>query len=80
VAAWKAAAESPEFRALQDSERDRVYFDPAVSMANRDGLVADWPAPPVWFALSMSLASGVALCILLVGSRSRSRVGLSLGG
>jgi hypothetical protein len=41
--------------------------------------VADWMAPPpVWFALSVSLASGVALCILL-GSRSRSRVSLSLG-
>ena len=40
VAAWKAAAQSPEFRALQDSERDRVYFDPAVSIAKRDGLGA----------------------------------------
>jgi len=40
IAAWKAAAQSPEFRALQDSERDRVYFDPAVSMAKRDGLGA----------------------------------------
>jgi len=40
VAAWKAAAQSAEFRALQDSDRDRVYFDPAVSMAKRDGLGA----------------------------------------
>jgi len=40
VAAWKAAAQLPEFRASQDSERDRVYFDPAVSMAKGDGLGA----------------------------------------
>jgi len=40
VAAWKAAAQSPEFRAVQDSERDRVYFNPAVSMAKGDGLGA----------------------------------------
>jgi len=38
--AWNAAAQSPELRALQDSERDRVYFDPAVSMVKRDGLGA----------------------------------------
>ena len=42
--------------------------------------VADWMAPPpLWFALSVSLASGVALCILLLESRSRSRVSLSHG-
>jgi len=47
----------------------------------RVGALSSWMAPPpVWFALSMSLASGVALCILLLGSRSRSRVSLSLGG
>ncbi|SDZ26208.1 Glycosyl hydrolase family 46 [Variovorax sp. YR634] len=33
-------AQLPEFRALQDRERDRVYFDPAVSMAKDDGLGA----------------------------------------
>lgn len=40
VAAWKAAAQSSEFQDVQDSERDRVYFDPAVSMAKDDGLGA----------------------------------------
>jgi len=40
VAAWKAAAQSSEFRASQDSARDRLYFDPAVSMAKDDGLGA----------------------------------------
>lgn len=38
VAAWKAAALSAEFQGAQDSERDRVYFDPAVSLAESDGL------------------------------------------
>lgn len=38
VAAWKAAAATPEFRAAQDAEGDRVYFDPAVNQAQQDGL------------------------------------------
>jgi len=38
VAAWKAAALSDEFKGSQDSERDRVYFDPAVALAKGDGL------------------------------------------
>ena len=37
-AAWKAAGADPVFRAAQDAERDRVYFDPAVSRAKADGL------------------------------------------
>jgi len=40
VAAWKDAAKSAEFTASQDSERDRVYFDPAVSLGKADGLGA----------------------------------------
>jgi chitosanase len=36
--AWKAEAEIPAFRRAQDSERDRVYFGPAVELAQRDGL------------------------------------------
>ncbi|HSU66520.1 MAG TPA: chitosanase [Tepidisphaeraceae bacterium] len=36
--AWKAAAKAPAFREAQDHERDRVYFDPAVSRAVEDGL------------------------------------------
>ncbi|SEK84794.1 chitosanase [Nonomuraea pusilla] len=36
--AWKAAAADPVFRKAQDDERDRVYFDPAVAQAKRDGL------------------------------------------
>ncbi|MFI9149032.1 chitosanase [Streptomyces sp. NPDC053367] len=38
VAAWKAEAKVPAFRAAQDAERDNVYFDPAVRMAKLDGL------------------------------------------
>lgn len=37
-AAWKAEAERPAFRRAQDDKRDRVYFDPAVDRAQRDGL------------------------------------------
>ncbi|MHC3468704.1 chitosanase [Streptomyces sp. 7R007] len=37
-AAWKAEAKLPAFRAAQDEERDRVYFDPAVRLAKLDGL------------------------------------------
>ncbi|MET9307423.1 chitosanase [Streptomyces cellulosae] len=36
--AWKAEAELPEFRAAQEKERDRVYFEPAVRLAKLDGL------------------------------------------
>ncbi|WP_406127814.1 chitosanase [Streptomyces sp. NBC_00989] len=37
-AAWRAEAKVPAFHAAQDAERDRIYFDPAVSAAKRDGL------------------------------------------
>ncbi|MFG2312189.1 chitosanase [Streptomyces sp. NPDC048566] len=37
-AAWRQEATVPAFRAAQDTERDRVYFDPAVRRAQRDGL------------------------------------------
>lgn len=37
-AAWRAEAKVPAFQAAQDAERDRIYFDPAVSTAKRDGL------------------------------------------
>ncbi|MEW2164171.1 chitosanase [Streptomyces sp. NPDC007084] len=37
-AAWRHEATVPAFRAAQDSERDRVYFDPAVRQARHDGL------------------------------------------
>lgn len=39
-AAWRAEAKVPAFQAAQDEERDRIYFDPAVSLAKRDGLGA----------------------------------------
>jgi len=35
---WKSAGDDPKFREAQDHERDRVYFDPAVDQAQRDGL------------------------------------------
>ncbi|MEU7866042.1 chitosanase [Dactylosporangium sp. NPDC049140] len=38
TAAWKAAAADPAFRAAQDAERDRMYFNPALSQAKQDGL------------------------------------------
>lgn len=38
--AWKEAAATKEFQAAQDSERDRVYFDPAVNQGKSDGLGA----------------------------------------
>jgi chitosanase len=38
VRAWHQAARTPGFRRAQDRERDRVYFDPAVRRAERDGL------------------------------------------
>jgi chitosanase len=39
-AAWKAESKKPAFKRVQDAERDRVYFDPAVRLAKRDGLGA----------------------------------------
>ena len=38
IEAWKKAAQDLKFRAAQDHERDRVYFDPAVNRAIADGL------------------------------------------
>lgn len=38
VRAWHRAAHDATFRRAQDAERDRVYFDPAVRRAKRDGL------------------------------------------
>jgi chitosanase len=38
VRAWKRAAKDPLFRRLQDRERDRSYFDPAVRRGKSDGL------------------------------------------
>ncbi|GAA3607245.1 chitosanase [Kineosporia mesophila] len=40
VAAWKAEAKVVAFQEAQNSERDRVYFDPAVAQAKKDGLRA----------------------------------------
>ncbi|TQS46170.1 chitosanase [Cryptosporangium phraense] len=40
VAAWRAAASDPAFRAAQDEERDRSYLGPAVRRAKADGLHA----------------------------------------
>lgn len=40
VSAWKKAAQDPLFQKAQDYERDRVYFNPAVSQAKSDGLRA----------------------------------------
>ena len=39
-AAWRAAAADPVFRKTQEDERDRMYFDPAVTLATSDGLRA----------------------------------------
>ena len=50
----------------------------AFGLSNPLQPVVDWMAPPpLWLALSASLASCVAFCVLLVGSRSRSVVSLS---
>ncbi|MEW2578181.1 chitosanase [Streptomyces syringium] len=38
--AWKKAAQHQAFQDAQESERDRVYFDPAVKQAKADGLRA----------------------------------------
>jgi chitosanase len=40
VSAWQSLGDDPGFRAAQDAERDRVYFDPAVALAKQDGLRA----------------------------------------
>jgi chitosanase len=40
IAGWKAAAADPAFQKAQEDERDRVYFDPAVTLARSDGLRA----------------------------------------
>ena len=37
---WRTAAVDPVFQAAQESERDRVYFNPAVQQAKADGLYA----------------------------------------
>ncbi|MEU6714734.1 chitosanase [Nonomuraea sp. NPDC046802] len=37
---WKTAAKDPVFQQAQNDERDRVYFDPAVRQAKKDGLRA----------------------------------------
>ncbi|HEU4350124.1 MAG TPA: chitosanase [Actinoplanes sp.] len=39
-AAWRAAAADPVFQKTQEDERDRMYFDPAVTLARTDGLRA----------------------------------------
>ncbi|WP_405649553.1 chitosanase [Streptomyces sp. NBC_00019] len=36
--AWRKAAKAAAFREAQRDERDRVYFDPAVARAKKDGL------------------------------------------
>ena len=38
VGAWRIAAHDPVFRRMQMRELDRVYFEPAVRRATRDGL------------------------------------------
>jgi chitosanase len=38
--AWAAAASDPVFQKVQEDERDRGYFDPAVALAKADGLRA----------------------------------------
>lgn len=40
VGDWKTAAKDPVFQKAQDDERDRVYFNPAVQQAKKDGLRA----------------------------------------
>lgn len=38
IAAWKTAAKTPEFQKAQDSERDRVYWNPAEVAAIKDNV------------------------------------------
>ena len=40
VAAWKQAAKDSKFQQAQNDERDRVYFNPAVSQGKADGIGA----------------------------------------
>ena len=40
VAAWRRAAADPVFQKAQEDERDRGYFNPAVTMARTDGVRA----------------------------------------
>ncbi|WP_419666020.1 chitosanase [Streptomyces sp. 2-1] len=40
TAAWKEEAQKDAFKRVQDSQRDRIYFDPAVRLAKSDGLGA----------------------------------------
>ena len=40
VKAWRKAAKDPAFQAAQESERDRLYFNPSVTLAKEDGLNA----------------------------------------
>ncbi|MFC0862648.1 chitosanase [Sphaerimonospora cavernae] len=40
VKAWKTAARDSAFQRAQEDERDRVYFNPAVAWAKKDGLRA----------------------------------------
>lgn len=40
VLAWRRAARDPRFQRAQRIERDKVYFDPAVALAQADGLRA----------------------------------------
>jgi chitosanase len=40
VSAWKQAAGTTAFKNAQNSERDRVYFNPAVNQGKSDGLGA----------------------------------------
>ncbi len=40
VQAWRSAAADPLFQQAQNDERDRIYFDPAVQQAKKDGLRA----------------------------------------
>jgi chitosanase len=37
---WAAAGDDPVFQQVQQDERDRLYFDPAVSLAKADGVRA----------------------------------------
>jgi chitosanase len=40
TSAWQSAANDPVFRRAQDSLLDRMYFDPSVNRAKKDGLGA----------------------------------------
>lgn len=40
IADWRTAAGTPQFQSAQRDERDRVYWQPALSAAQRDGLSA----------------------------------------